>query len=820
MERVVAETLSPRLDEIRTQLGWNLELEGDEDAIRKQVAKAPSDRSAAFTKHAAGVSAFRERLNSFSVLDPACGSGAFLIHTLEFLLRERKRVQRELALVTGGKGESLFEFKADDEIRQILSKNIFGVDINPASVEIARLALWLHTAKSDQPLSNLDTNIVTGNSLVGEEVYDFKKDLISAAEKKKEEINPFNYEKHFAAVFDKKRPGGPGFDCIIGNPPYVKLQNFKKVYPETADFLANATGKGGHPRFKSCQTGAFDLYLPFIERGLELLNSAGRLGYIAPSVWRFNKYAEGLKSLLLSGKHLSRWIDFMSFQVFDEAITYTALQFFTKAPSDHVQIAMAPRGVLADIPDWSDPEWRVEYNELAKVGPWVFASQSARQLIKRLQTDCMNLSDPKVSTDISQGLISGASKIYINGRIAKDRYSSRNGDEPEEVAIESAACLPLISAEDIDPFLITKPNAEIIFPYEDDGTGFEAIGEKDFKKRFPLAYKHLKSNEADLRKRDSGKMDGAHWYTFSRTQNLDKQALPKIVIAGTGQRVEAALDAKGKFATNDKRVYSVYPTTPEDLAFLTGILNSKTCNFVFKHLARPKDGGYFDIETQFLGPLPIPKSTKAKKADFAKVVANLSRLHAERRDLVAALLKRFATCETVEKPVEWLWPTIRSLAAWKAKAPADLSSREKTKWARERQDEQIASATDDLKDRLRPGARLEVELLKGELRIVDDGTTVLDGVFVDKDEAHQTLIDWRNYLRLNPVPSVPDAAQLASNLRCVRITSNPAIAKQIADLDAELAQIEKDIHDAESALNDLANRAYSLSDAELKIVNE
>jgi hypothetical protein len=191
VERVVAETLGPRLDEIRAEFGWSFELEGDEAAIASQVAMAPSKRSAAFTKHADAVRKFRDRLDTFTVLDPACGSGAFLIYTLEYLLRERRRVQRELALVTGGKREELFEFKADEEIRQILSKNIFGVDINSASVEIAQLALWLHTAKSDQPLSNLDTNIVEGNSLVGTEVFDFKKDLLAASAAKKETINAF-----------------------------------------------------------------------------------------------------------------------------------------------------------------------------------------------------------------------------------------------------------------------------------------------------------------------------------------------------------------------------------------------------------------------------------------------------------------------------------------------------------------------------------------------------------------------------------------------------------------------------------------------------
>jgi hypothetical protein len=136
VERIVAETLGPRLDELRVEAGWSFELESDEATLATQVALPPSRRSIAFTKHAEAVLKYRDRLDTFTVLDPACGSGAFLIYTLEYLLRERRRVQRELALVTGGKGDELFAFKADEEIRQIMSKNIFGVDINAASLRL------------------------------------------------------------------------------------------------------------------------------------------------------------------------------------------------------------------------------------------------------------------------------------------------------------------------------------------------------------------------------------------------------------------------------------------------------------------------------------------------------------------------------------------------------------------------------------------------------------------------------------------------------------------------------------------------------------
>jgi SAM-dependent methyltransferase len=425
VERVVAETLGPRLDDIRKECGWSLELEGDEDEILAQTKLSPSKRSVQFRKHAEAVRKFRDRLETFTVLDPACGSGAFLIHTLEYLLRERRRVERELALVSKEKNAELFEFKPDEAVRSILSRNIFGVDINPASVEIARLALWLHTAKSNQPLTNLDHNIVTGNSLVGPDVYLFKKDLLEAAESKRERLNAFDFRATFKSIFAPGRSGGPGFDCVVGNPPYVKLQNFKRVYPDTAEYLHDAPGTDGHKLYRSCQTGTFDLYLPFIEHGLTLLNDRGRLGFIAPSVWRFNEYGEGLRKLIKEKRALERWIDFGSFQVFNEATTYTALQFYSNFPLDHVQIALAPDGALAGIPDWDDPAWRIDYKEISATEPWIFASRPTLDLIKKLRETCTRLGDQNISESISQGLISGAFDIFSNERVAPGTYRSR-----------------------------------------------------------------------------------------------------------------------------------------------------------------------------------------------------------------------------------------------------------------------------------------------------------------------------------------------------------------------------------------------------------
>jgi methylase of polypeptide subunit release factors len=827
VERIVAETLGPRLDEIRAEVGWSFELEGDEAAIAKQVARPPSERTQKFKDHVEAVRKFRDRLDTFTVLDPACGSGAFLIYSLEYLLRERRRVQRELALVTGGKGAELFEFKPDEEVRHILSKNIFGVDINSASVEIARLALWLHTAKSDQPLSNLDMNILEGNSLVDNEVYHFKKDLLSATEARKETINAFDYEKRFSTVFDSKRPGGAGFDCIVSNPPYVKLQNFKKVYPETADFLRNSTMKGGVPRYKSCQTGNYDLYLPFIERGLELLNTHGRLGYIAPSLWRYNEYGEGLRKLLHTGGHLDRWIDFGSFQVFDEAIIYTALQFYTRSANDRVRFALAPTGELTRIQDWDDPNWYVTYKELPKEDAWILVPRHERVIMNKLSKASKRLDDPSITSNIFVGIQTSADHIYHLKRLGKNRYEyqplkpegAKTKPAAEQVMVEDKIMHPIVSGQEVHRYQTPETKTYILFPYEINDGRPRLFSSSRMKKDYPLAWAHLKRFEKTLRARESNAFDDDEWFRFGRNQNIDKQTIPKILVPRLCRDLAAVNDAGGHFFIDNVDVGGVDVAKGTDPDFITGVLNSVPVDFVWKRIAKPFQNGYLSANKQFIAPLPIPSATPGDSAKMATLSRRLTELHTSRVGTLRDLERRFEACDIDEKSEEWLWPAmVRTLDSLKAEAPKGLTAPQKNRWAKDERARRIAIATQALQDGLRIGACLTVEFAKGELRLKDDETTVLEGIFVDKSEATQIVIDWRNYLRINPITETTMASDLAQQLRCVRKTENKTIANQIAELDGDLTRIDKEIATKENELDSLAYKLYGLIPDEIAII--
>ena len=155
------------------------------------------------------------------------------------------------------------------QIRDILQRNLYGVDINPASVEISKLALWLHTARSDRPLSSLDGQIRVGNSLIGPDF--FERTLAAYDEEERERINAFDWQHAFPNVFERG-----GFDCVVGNPPYVKLQNFRKYHADMAAHLSRARPSTA-ASIEAPRPAISTSTSPFIEKGLQLLNEDGQV---------------------------------------------------------------------------------------------------------------------------------------------------------------------------------------------------------------------------------------------------------------------------------------------------------------------------------------------------------------------------------------------------------------------------------------------------------------------------------------------------------------------------------------------------------------
>ncbi len=238
--------------------------------------------------------AYRDWLLQISICDPACGSGAFLNAALNFLIAEHKLIDEMGARVEGA------TIVFPNVENSILENNLYGVDINEESVEIAKLSLWLRTAKPHRKLNSLNDNIKCGNSLID--------DPAVAGEK------AFNWQNEFPKVFAKG-----GFDVVIGNPPYVSANELKKSYTEEA---YNTLKKN----YRTAK-GTVDLYIYFFEKGLSILNLNGLLSYITPNRYLSASYGYELRRLIITEKAFYQLIDYSDKKVFEDASTYPVITF-------------------------------------------------------------------------------------------------------------------------------------------------------------------------------------------------------------------------------------------------------------------------------------------------------------------------------------------------------------------------------------------------------------------------------------------------------------------------------------------------------------
>ncbi|MDD4464355.1 MAG: Eco57I restriction-modification methylase domain-containing protein, partial [Desulfobacterales bacterium] len=811
---IVEETVGSRLSEIRNELGFDKFTDVTDSQIKAYQKDRRSNKMVG--EYEIALRQYGEKLDKLKVVDPACGSGAFLIQAFKYLYEQRQWIARELVRVTGE--PSVFDMHSN--MRSVLSENIYGVDINAESVEITRLALWLHTALPNQPLTSLDKNIRCGNSLIGHDFYaQMKINRKLIVEDERERINTFDWKEAFPEVFDHENPG---FDCVIGNPPYVKLQHFRKIQEDVAKYLVEAKREDGNPLYESTQTGNFDMYLPFIERSVELLNRQGKMGFIAPNVWLVNQYGKGLRQKLKRTRQLDRWIDFKSFQVFDEAITYTALQLFSGSEQDHIRCVFAPGGRrdIASL-DWGMVKDSVLYLELPNEESWVLMPNVERSLLLRLSNDFDKLGNRNIAVKIFQGMVTSANSVYHLHKTQNgfhQKFSTHN--EPVQ-NIENTYLRPLVTGPDAKRYQTPDISTYLIFPYDVADNSSVLSPLEKIKKIAPATYELLKKHETLLRNREHPKMDrDDKWWGYVYPKNQVEQANPKIMLASTATEIRAFADPTGKYAPDDRRVYSVVPTNNKDLYYLLGLLNGPLHTFLLKKWARPKANCYYDIETQFLAPLPIPDATEDEKAQVAEKAKNLQCLHTMRRDLMLAIDKRFdsSQCEDAIRDESWLWADVKPVATLKKDAPPKLKSRELTAWAQSRRELMLNAHLEGIDPMLLPGVKLTVSNDDGELKLLANGASLIEGVFLSDEEAAFISAQWRQKVRRTNVTEKFGAKKLISLLLKLRKTDNQTIKEQVVQIDTDIRALDEQIAEAEADMNRLTYRLYKLTDEEIRLV--
>jgi type I restriction-modification system DNA methylase subunit len=300
---IVEQAVGGWLNDRKKEIGFEkLPVLEDEDyASIKTIKKGRTiTYNAKIEKHIKAWEAYKAVLSGIKVLDPACGSGAFLNEVFDYLYREGQVVNSELATLNAEQ-EQLFRWDT-----HILANNIYGVDINQESVEITKLSLWLKTANRNEKLTYLDDNIKCGNSLIDDPA--IAGDLA------------FKWEKEFADIMS-----AGGFDVVVGNPPYIDSEEMVRNHQQRQrDYIATH-----YPSAK----GNWDIYIAFFDRAFSLLTRNGLLCFITPDKWLSKEFGSELRKNLL--RHI-RTIFVVGRDVFESAKVDSVITKISKNPDNQI----------------------------------------------------------------------------------------------------------------------------------------------------------------------------------------------------------------------------------------------------------------------------------------------------------------------------------------------------------------------------------------------------------------------------------------------------------------------------------------------------
>ncbi len=521
--------------------------------------------------------AYLDRLAALRVLDPACGSGAFLIAAFDFLYAEQKRVRDRLSELNPGLLTHLNE-NADVEI---VTNSLFGVDVNAESVEITKLALWLQTAKRERALESLDGNIKHGNSLVDDAKF---------------HPRPFSWQERFASILEGKEGG---FDIILGNPPYVRMELVKPIKSHLEKRFTVASDRA-------------DLYAYFFELGVRLLKPGGRLGFISSSTFFRTGSGKPLRDYLASTTSVEAVVDFGDLQVFEGVTTYPA-------------IVVLKNGALADGGTLSYLNVRALPDDLGKAfdsdalpmpqarlgaGTWRFESDRLDAIRAKMATGRQTLRE--VYGAPLYGIKTGLNAAFIIDRATHDALIARDAKSAEILR-------PFLIGEDLKRWHVDRVERWLIY------TPKKAI---DIN-----AYPAVRDHLAKFREQLKNRATEQEWWELQQAQAAyaPQFAAPKIAYCDISNRGTFSIEREGAMLANTG--YFIPSDSPE----LCALLNSRAAWFYFTGLTNIAQNGYLRLRTEFVGQLPVPSLV-----DLGAIVADIHEATQALGRLIDATIHRLA----------------------------------------------------------------------------------------------------------------------------------------------------------------------------------
>ncbi len=462
-------------------------------------------------------------------------------------------------------------------------------------------------------LPSLASNLKRGNSLIS--------DPAVAGEA------AFDWQKEFPEIMNRR-----GFDVVVGNPPYERIQIMAEYAPESLEFLK--------VNYKTAGSGNFDIYVCFVEKGLSLLCENGLFGYILPHKFFQADYGKALRELLSAGRHLREIVSFGHEQIFAPVSTYTCLLLLGKSPSEKFAYREA-----FDVDLWKSRNSARSVSlpsSAATAAEWTFiASESDEKLLAKLRAISDRLET--VTDRIFQGLKTSADDIYIVDELERRAKKVRvySHETESEHWLEPELLHPLVKGGDSRRYVLADPRRLILFPYAANEKGaMTLIPANTLEEKYSLTWDYLLANRARLEQREDGRMMGDKWYAFGRNQALDVISQPKIFTPDLALRAAYSLDETGtKFFTGGVAGgYGIIVKEKIDRLHVLALLNSRLLDWYVAKTGTTMRGGWHSYEARFIRRIPMILPSKAK-SEISDLAARLIRV-AQQRERFLRMLPR------------------------------------------------------------------------------------------------------------------------------------------------------------------------------------
>lgn len=578
-----------------------------------------------------------KQADTLRILDPACGSGSFLIEAYQYLLdwyldmyieaSNKKSRGIKDKIYQGAGGDWKLTVK---ERKRILINNIYGVDIDHQAVEVTKLSLLLKVLEEEtddtlsqqfimfhkeRALPNLAKNIKCGNSLIGSDFYQ-DKDMSLFGEDEMIRINTFDWNIEFPEIF---QGNNPGFDAVIGNPPYVRqemLGNMKSYFQKQYQVYH----------------GVADLYAYFIEKGISLLNSSGFFGYIVSNKWIRANYGKPLRQWLKQ-QQIESIIDFGDLPVFQQATTYPCILIVANQQIKNLtcEITTVKTLKFANLKTYVEKNcFKLRRNSLDD-NSWSLVNEQSKALLDKLYQKGLPFGK-YVNGKVYRGILTGLNEAFIIDAYTREKLI--NDDPKSEELIK-----PFLIGRDIKRYQSLTSERYLIFTKR----------EVDIQ-QYPVIKQYLSKYKEKLTPKPKGwkgeKWQGRkpglyQWYEIQDTIAYYKEfEKPKIIYPNICKKPEFTYDNNGLYTNQKCFIISLSDK------YLLGILNSKLTFFLFQVILPKLRGDFYEPSYVYFKEFPIHTidfNNPTDKANHDKMVSLVDEMLTLNKQLHEATLPQIKT---------------------------------------------------------------------------------------------------------------------------------------------------------------------------------